>query len=149
MQTCCSLQALVSKGIHSAILDAMQKHTSEATMQQWGWRTVRCLCVSNGELKDMLIEYGVLEEITKAMSHFPGDAGLLEEVIGIIACLATDIKLVRHQCATEQVHKKIIAAMVDFSERVSLIEMSLEALGVLDIMCLTPDRQADRQTMEC
>ena len=57
-----------------------------------------------------------------------------EEAIALIACLATDIELVWHQCAVEGIHDVILKAMSTFSDEKSLSEISLEALG-MSITC--------------
>jgi len=43
--------------------------------------------------------------------------------------LATDVELVWHQSAVEGIHCMILNAMDNFPEQVSLVEISLEALG--------------------
>lgn len=58
-----------------------------------------------------------------------------EEAIALIACLATDIELVWHQCAVEGIHDVILKAMSTFPDEESLSEISLEALG-MSITCL-------------
>jgi len=43
--------------------------------------------------------------------------------------LATDVELVWHQSAVEGIHCMILNAMDNFPEQISLVEISLEALG--------------------
>ena len=55
-----------------------------------------------------------------------------EEAIALIACLATDIELVRRQSAIEGIHDVILKAMTIFHDEIFLTEISLEALGKCD-----------------
>ena len=55
--------------------------------------------------------------------------GVQEEAIALIACLATDVELVVHQSAVEGIHCMILNAMDNFPDHISLVEISLEALG--------------------
>ena len=119
----------MSKGITLAILQAMERHSHVASMQQWGFSAIRNLCISSYEYKHTAIMDGVLDAIDRAVCSFPSTADVQEEMIGLIACLATDVKLVRHQCAAQQIHQRIITAMKEFDTCVSLLEMCLEALG--------------------
>lgn len=52
-----------------------------------------------------------------------------EEAIALIACLATDVELVRHQSAIEGIHNLILKTMTTFCDEIFLTEISLEALG--------------------
>lgn len=66
--------------------------------------------------------------------RFEDKIHLQEEAIALIACLATDIELVWHQCAVEGIHDVILKAMSTFPDEKSLSEISLEALG-MSITC--------------
>ncbi|XP_048584779.1 leucine-rich repeat serine/threonine-protein kinase 2 isoform X2 [Nematostella vectensis] len=123
---------LTSKGVYIYIIASMKKHKRHAQTQQWACRALRILCTNDVDCKMNLIKEEALDRITKALFRLKDDFGVQEEALAAIACLATDIELVRHQCATDQVHIRILEGLkAKFLDFPSLVEVSLEALGVL------------------
>ena len=81
----------------------------------------------------MVIVSHWLQTTTYRTSNLPFNSGdnvnVLEETIGLLACLATDIEAVRTECIEMKVPETVLKLIDLQVSSPELVEMSLEALG--------------------
>ena len=119
----------MSKGIYLHILKTLSNQKDVAEVQEWGLRALRALCQDRSDFKDLLLPLGLLSYSINAIYQYPKDVGVQEEAFGTLACLASDLKVVQHQCIVEKVHIKVLLAMQNHQQSELLVEMALELLG--------------------
>ena len=79
---------------------------------------------------DTLRQKGFIElKVSLYFFSFKDDAKVFQEAIAIVACFATDLEVIRNQCAIEQLHVPVLKSIQMFPNDVTLIEMAFEAIG--------------------
>ncbi|KAK3698088.1 hypothetical protein QZH41_017526 [Actinostola sp. cb2023] len=135
----CMFIVLFTKGVYIYIIKAMKKHEQIAGVQQYGCQSLRILCLPKVENMKIVIGHEAWDSITNCFTSFKDDAKVFQEAIAIVACFATDLEVIRNQCAIEQLHVPVLKSIQMFPNDVTLIEMAFEAIGVFAACEAMPD----------
>ena len=122
-------QYLVAKGAFIPIVDRMRANSTESEVQEWGCRALRALSMDHPIQKHLLFKYDILSQLIVIMSTWSDKVSVLEECVGLLASLATDLEEVRRQCTNNETLSMILKLMNIECPTNDLIEMTLEALG--------------------
>lgn len=82
---------LVYSGAQQTCLIGMQRHSHNSDVQQWGCKALRSLSAGSDEFKRQLRQCGGLDAVVRIVWEFRHDkdnARVLEEAVGVVACLA-------------------------------------------------------------
>ena len=79
----------VHSGAQLACLVVMKQHSNSAAVQEWGCRALRGLSSGRFEFKHLLRDCGAISEVKRILNDFNFNASVIEEAIGLIACLVS------------------------------------------------------------
>jgi len=79
--------------------------------------------------------YSLTDMLFLSFYSFQDDPMVLQEAIAILACFATELEVIRHQCAVEKLHIPVLQSLQTFKDNVTLIEMAFELIG--NVTCST------------
>ena len=88
------------------------------------------MCYENYLQEELLTKYDILTDISRCLHRYGDHVGVLEEALGVLACLAGDMDIVRRQCLLEQVHVRVVEIINAHDTCVSLLKICFETLGL-------------------
>jgi len=121
---------LVAKGTFVTLVDHMRCNQESTRIQEWGFRVLHALCYENYLQEELLTKYDILTDISRCLHRYGDHVGVLEEALGVLACLAGDMDIVRRQCLLEQVHVRVVEIINAHDTCLSLLKICFETLVV-------------------
>ncbi len=87
------------------------------------------MCFKNVLQEEILVKYELLTDIKETLHVYCDKAGVLEEALGLLACLATDMEIVRRQFMLELIYERVVEVMEAHENAVPLLKTCFETLG--------------------
>ena len=126
-------QYLVAKGAYVSIIREMRDHVNDIEIHGWGCYALRALAFRNPYQEELMFKYDILSLLEENLKSFK-NLTVLQECIGLLACLATDLEIVRRQCMHTKIPELILRTATENAHAEELVEMALEAIGMIYIL---------------
>eukprot|EP00794_Sanderia_malayensis_P005393 gene5393-6066_t len=123
-------ELFVAKGLYVTIVTCMRANKESFDTQECGYGALRALCFKNVLQEGLLLNYDFLNDIKETLHVHCNKDCVLKEALSLLACLATDMEIVRRQCMLELVHERVVEIMKANSNSVLLLKTCFETLVV-------------------
>ena len=119
---------LYAKGASSSIIKEMTANSNEIDVQCWGCKALRALAYKNPYQAELMFIEDVLSVIYQTLKTFQ-NVSVLQECIGLLVCLATDLPILLRQCVTKKIPELVLRIGEENYESAVMVEIVLEAIG--------------------
>ncbi|XP_066910752.1 leucine-rich repeat serine/threonine-protein kinase 2-like isoform X2 [Clytia hemisphaerica] len=129
---------LYYKGASASIIREMKNNTNASDVIGSGCKALRALGLNNPYQHElMFVAEDVLSVIYETLKTFREET-VLQECIGLLVCLATDLPIVLHQCMAMKIPDMILKIADNNFESQRLVEITLEAIA---LFCSSEEQQ--------
>ena len=111
-----------------SIIEEMRRWPGEVDIHWPGCQALRALSFQNISFQEILVEYDILPLLEYSLRNFH-DVDVSKECIGLIACLANDLKSAMRQCVNWRIPQLIMAIALTDDAPEDLVTMGFEAIG--------------------
>lgn len=122
-------QYLVAKGAYVSIIKEMRALVNDVEIHGWGCHALRALAFRNPYQEELMYKYDILTILAENLKFFT-NLTVLKESTGLLACLATDLEIVKRQSVYLRIPDIILRIAVENVFCEDLVEMALEAIGM-------------------
>ena len=119
---------LFAKGASSSIIKEMTTNSNEVDVQWWGCKALRALAHKNPYQAELMFIEDILSVIYQTLKTFK-NVSVLQECIGLLVCLATDLPIMLRQCVMKEIPQLILRIGEENFESPIMVEIVLEAIG--------------------
>ncbi|XP_057306115.1 leucine-rich repeat serine/threonine-protein kinase 2-like isoform X1 [Hydractinia symbiolongicarpus] len=122
-------QYLVAKGAYVSIIKEMRALVNDVEIHGWGCHALRALAFRNPYQEELMYKYDILTILAENLKFFT-NLTVLKESTGLLACLATDLEIVKRQSVYLRIPDIILRIAVENVFCEELVEMALEAIAI-------------------